>query len=373
MNIIIIRKECGSHKGGAERYCLSLIKGLKQYNHNVIFMGNYCDDEVKKYAQFIKVENINWGSSISNLSFHTYIQNNLKRYKNYKVYSLARTYPVNIYRVTDPLHIHHININYNHGIKKIWTNISIRHKLLLHLELKTIKTAKRIITISNLDKKLVTKYYNVDPQIIRVIYNGVDQKLFNPKVKIFRNEIRQKLGIDSDITCYLFPSMDFKRKGLDVLLTALSHITFPFVLLVAGSGPIKKYKHKAKELGISDKVLFLGRYKDINKLYGACDLMVLPTTYDPFGNVHLEALACGVPVITTTQAGGSEIVFHNKTGYIMKNYFDVDELVYYLNDFEKQRDIWPLWGNNARESVKKFTIENNIKQTIQVLDDITHG
>ncbi len=373
MNIIIIRKECGSHKGGAERYCLSLIKGLKQYTNNIIFMGNYCDDEVKRYAKFIKIKNINWGSFISNLSFHKYIQNTIKEYKDYIIYSLSRTYPVDIYRITDPLHIHHININYNSGIKKLWPNISIRHKLLLNLELKTIKMAKRIITISNLDKKLVTKYYNIDPQKIKVIYNGVDQQLFNPKVKIFRNEIRQKLGIDLDITCYLFPSMDFKRKGLDVLLNALSHITFPFMLLVAGNGPIKKYKHRAKELGILDKILFLGRYKDIDKLYGACDLMVLPTTYDPFGNVHLEALACGVPVITTAQAGGSEIVFHNKTGYIMKNYFDVDELVYYLNDFEKQRDRWTVWCHNARESIKEFTIENNIKQTIQILDDITHG
>ncbi len=370
MNIIIIRKECGIHKGGAERYCLTLIKGLKKLNHNVILIGEFCDTETQRYVDFIPVKSKSLLSSISNLRFHKEVQKRLVNYKDYIIYSLSRTYPVDIYRVTDPLHIHHITINYNNKFKKIWTNISYRHRVLLDLEYKSLKNAKLIITISKLDKKLVESYYHINPKKIKVIYNGVDQHLFTLKVKDFRKTVRQQLGINNKVTCYLFPAMDFKRKGLNTLLLALTNIKFPFKLLVAGNGPIKKYKKKAKQLGIADKIIFLGRCKDIEKLYGACDLMVLPTTYDPFGNVHLEALACGLPVLTTAQAGGSEIVIPNKTGYIMKDCFSVEELVNYLNDFESKKHLWPNWSIAASKSIKNFTIERNIKQNIELLKQI---
>ncbi|MBW2082397.1 MAG: glycosyltransferase family 4 protein, partial [Deltaproteobacteria bacterium] len=56
-----------------------------------------------------------------------------------------------------------------------------------------------------------------------------------------------------------------------------------------------------------NRVRFLGKRKDINFLYGGADLMVFPAEYEPFGSVHLEALACGLPVLTTEEVGGSEV------------------------------------------------------------------
>lgn len=95
--------------------------------------------------------------------------------------------------------------------------------------------------------------------------------------------------------------------------------------------------------------------------------MVLPATYDPFGNVHLEALACGLPVLTTAQAGGAEVVRPGETGYVLNS---VDELEAALRDFEFRRDLWPQWRKHARISIKSFTPRRNAMQTAKLLSEL---
>lgn len=372
LEVAIIRRECGKGRGGAERYCHGLCTGLKDLGHRVFLLAETCDEDLKGPAEFVplKVRKIN--SVAKNLSFHQAAQKALLRFPNAVSYALSRTWPVDAFRITDPLHAHTLALRYRSYLKRLWTKLSPRHRVLLGLEKSVLSPegSRYVVTISDLDKDLVQRYYGVSPERIHVIYNGVDQDVFNPVVRQRRSIVRKSLGIGEDITCYIFPAMDFRRKGLAVLLKTLSKLNFSWELIVAGQDKDVRFRKQAMEFGIASRVHFLGRREDIQDLYGASDLLVLPTTYDPFGNVHLEALACGLPVLTTAQAGGAEIVKPGQTGHVMRDSNSVDELEAALRDFESRRDQWPQWRKQARISIKSFTLQRNAMQTAELLSEL---
>jgi UDP-glucose:(heptosyl)LPS alpha-1,3-glucosyltransferase len=96
--------------------------------------------------------------------------------------------------------------------------------------------------------------------------------------------------------------------------------------LVVGQGSSAAFVRRAKSLGIANRVTFTGRQSSIQRFYGAADLFVLPTIYEPFPNVNLEAMACGTPVITTATAGGAEIVHEESNGYLIPDAWAINEL-----------------------------------------------
>jgi UDP-glucose:(heptosyl)LPS alpha-1,3-glucosyltransferase len=281
---------------------------------------------------------------------------------------------VDAFRITDPLHAHTLALRYRTSLKRLWAKLSPRHRVLLGLEKSVIspKGSRYVVTISELDRDLVQRYYGVSPERIRVIYNGVDQDVFSPEVRKRRGIVRENLGLGEDVTCYIFPAMDFRRKGLSVLLKVLSRLSFSWELLVAGQDKEVPYRKEADRLGITSRVHFLGRHRDIQDLYGASDLLVLPTTYDPFGNVHLEALACGLPVLTTAQAGGAEAVKPGRTGYVIRDSDSIDELEAALIEFESRREQWPEWRKQAHISIKSFTLQKNAMETAELLSELAH-
>jgi UDP-glucose:(heptosyl)LPS alpha-1,3-glucosyltransferase len=129
-------------------------------------------------------------------------------------------------------------------------------------------------------------------------------------------------------------------------------------LLVAGRGNPRGYK--------SGRVQFLGEVVDLVPVYAAADIFILPTIYDPFSNACLEALASGLPVITTRSNGFSEIIENGVHGSI------VDP----ANDVEGLRDAILFWSDKARRSsarsiimerAAQFDIAKNVEQTLAIL------
>ncbi len=371
--VAVIRPRCGNRAGGAERYCMMLVSGLIDAGMEVIFIGNHIDPELAGEVRFIELSRPRGPSGFRNYAFHQEVQRALARFPRAVSYSLSRTYPVDIYRVTDPLHLYHLYLNYRSPFKRLWARLSLRHRLLLSLERELLKTeggCRAIVAISRLDARLLRELYGIGDERIHVIYNGVDLELFSPGSTEDSTAVRRSLGIGTQETIYLFAGMDFRRKGLETAIRSMAGLNHPCRLLVAGSGKERGYRSLAASLGVADKVLFLGRVADMPPLYRAADILVLPTTYDPFGNVHLEALACGLPVITTKQAGGAEVVSHGRTGYIMQDAGSPEELSGLLKEFEACREQWPIWRRLARQSVKDFTLEGNIQRNLELISEV---
>jgi UDP-glucose:(heptosyl)LPS alpha-1,3-glucosyltransferase len=182
------------------------------------------------------------------------------------------------------------------------------HRLVLALEARVFARTPQIVAIAHRGKAEIERLYGVAARRVRVVYNGVDLERFHPdRAAAHRAAARAEAGLTADDHVLLFAGSGFERKGLDTALEGLSRLPATR-LVVIGRGDERRYREMAARLSIEPRVSWLGVRADLERWYGAADALVLPTRYEPFGNVHLEALASGLPVVTTTAAGGAEVV-----------------------------------------------------------------
>ena len=157
---------------------------------------------------------------------------------------------------------------------------------------------------------------------VHVIRNGLDLQLHNPTRRTERRQpARTRLGLAGDALVYLFISNNFRLKGLHDLIDALPEtrrrLAHPICLLVVGRGDARSFEHQAGARGVSDLIRFEGSASDLLDYYAAADALVHPTYYDACSNVCLEAMACGLPVVTTRNDGASEVMEDGKGAVIL--------------------------------------------------------
>ena len=184
------------------------------------------------------------------------------------------------------------------------------HRLLLSLERRVFTRTPEIVAISRRGAEEIAKLYGVPAARLTVIYNGVDLQRYHPDNRArFRAAARGEARLAPDRWLVLFAGSGFERKGLATTIEALARLDDRGAqLVVVGKGDTRPYADLAGRLGVADRIGWLGARPDIERWYAAADALALPTRYEPFGNVHLEALASGLPVVTTTAAGGAEVV-----------------------------------------------------------------
>jgi UDP-glucose:(heptosyl)LPS alpha-1,3-glucosyltransferase len=201
------------------------------------------------------------------------------------------------------------------------------HAAVLALERRifTLRAARHVVAISRRDRAEIVSLYDTPPDRVSLVYNGVDQARFHPDNRArFGAATRQSLGVDAGAWVVLFAGSGFERKGLGPLLEGVARLPDRrWRLLVAGKGRAEPYRLQAARLEIERQVLWLGARPDIDRLYAAADVVALPARYEPFGNVHLEALASGVPMLTSARAGGAELVRCAENGWVIQDPFPV--------------------------------------------------
>jgi UDP-glucose:(heptosyl)LPS alpha-1,3-glucosyltransferase len=202
-----------------------------------------------------------------------------------------------------------------------WADVKLHHRLLCALEARIfhLQSARHIVAISRRGKAEIERLYATSPERVSLVYNGVDLERFHPDDRArFGLATRDALGLAADSWVILFVGSGFERKGLRPLLEGLGRVDDARCqLVVAGRGDTRPYRGLARRVGIGDRVTWVGPYRDVERLYAAADVVALPALYEPFGNVHLEALAAGVPVLTSARAGGSELIDCGRNGWVV--------------------------------------------------------
>jgi GT2 family glycosyltransferase/glycosyltransferase involved in cell wall biosynthesis len=234
---------------------------------------------------------------------------------------------------------------------------------------------QRIITNSALVRRQVLEEYRLLPEMVEVVYNGVDLARFAPLPPGEREAVRRGLGIGVDAPVVLFAANNFCRKGLATLLRALAAVrrVLPEVsLVVAGGGAEGPFRRLTGRLGVQGAVHFVGRRADIHRLYPASDIFVLPTLYDPCANVCLEALACGTPAITTLTNGAAEFIRPGETGYVLADASDHEGLARLLLHFFLRAERRRM-GEEARLSMEAFTPEAHVDRLEAVLAKVARA
>jgi UDP-glucose:(heptosyl)LPS alpha-1,3-glucosyltransferase len=288
--------------------------------------------------------------------------------------TLSRIWYQDIYRVGDPLFIHWLRSHPPNMVDRVLGHVNPKQRTMLSLERKIFRAPRlrKIIAISRLDRELLGRYYGVPGDKVRVIYNGVDHGRFNPRSREHRREVLGGLGVPENKVVLLFVGMDFKRKGLAYLIEALpqlgGELRHVHCLVVSRDNP-KKYRRLARKSGVDGSITFASATPDIEKIYGAVDIFVFPTLYDPFANVHLEALASGLPVITTASAGGSEIIEEGVNGYVLSEPQDTEKMarciLELLDPLTRRR-----MSECALKSVKDFTVARNTREVAALYEEV---
>ena len=212
-------------------------------------------------------------------------------------------------------------------------------------------SARRIISVSHRVKDELHECLEIPRELITVVPNGVDTNVFAPEpprgtVDVLDEEDLR--GVRKG-PVFLFVGYEFDRKGLAPAMRGLvSSGLEDAELWVAGSADRSAYERLAADLGIAERVRFLGHKSDIARYFRAADAFVLPTAYEAFELVSLEALASGVPLIVSTRAGAAEVLEGPAREYLIDDPRDWREVGSHMRRFADQRDQWPEMRDRAR-------------------------
>jgi UDP-glucose:(heptosyl)LPS alpha-1,3-glucosyltransferase len=237
-----------------------------------------------------------------------------------------------------------------------------------------IRPVRKVVAISKLVRDEIHEYYSYPLDRIQVIYSGVNCEEFCPRIsERFRDSMRQTLGyMDSDFVM-IFVANEFRRKGLQTIFQAMTLLSDQKIrLLVVGKDNPVHFQSMAHNLGILDQVQFLGSRSDLNQLYGASDCFVFPTQYEAFGLVITEAMASGLPVVVSAQAGAAELIEDGVDGLLLQNPRDANELATKLQSLEQKARRNEI-SLAARKKALQFTWDHLAFQHKSLYEELTGG
>lgn len=367
MRLALIKKRFSFH-GGAERYLQTLIKNFKKAGHEIHVFANKWSNE--EGIIFHKINILSFGSFLSTITFNRNVKKALKKKVGPDcIISFERTTCQDIYRAGDGCHAEWLEIRSKTEpfYKRLSFKINPLHISLLNLEKNLFSNTGLIVANSKMVKEQIIRYYAVPDERITIIYNGVDLKRFTPENKDnSRDTLRKNFGISEDSKTLLFVGSGFERKGLKTLIDSIPLLKKDdFKVMVIGKGNAKKYKILAERQSISEKIIFLKPQKKIEKFYAAADLFILPTLYDPFSNAALEAMASGLPVITTKNNGVAELIESGHEGFVLNDIFDPRELA---DKIYLTLGNLKAMGEKARRKAEKYPIESAAEEFIGILN-----
>jgi UDP-glucose:(heptosyl)LPS alpha-1,3-glucosyltransferase len=205
-------------------------------------------------------------------------------------------------------------------------------------------TTPFLVAVSETVKDDIRKYYNRD-RGVSVITPGVDTTWFNPSwVAQSREKVRREERIPEDDMVIVFIGSEFRRKGLDDLVPAIGN---GMRLLIVGKGERKRhYQRMIKRCGHSDKVHFKGHSDDVRRYLAAADVVVLPSLSEAFGMSIMEGMACGHPVVTSSNTGVSALIENGLNGFTFQNPSELPRILRRLSDPVERRRL----GERARKT-----------------------
>lgn len=373
LKIALVHKQY-IYQGGTERDFVDLSYFLANNGHEVHIYTSFIDEKLcDSKINYHKVAG--WGKHFGIDKF-IFAKSSFKEIKKNKfdiIQTFSRLGYGDVIRIGGGCHdiyLKHLIDNIENDLykyfKKFKHKISISDNFTRFYEKKDFaNNYSKIIAISKQIKKEIKSEYDVSEEDIEINYNGVDIDKFNPKNRnIYREEIMKKFNLKNSNLNLLFLGSGFKRKGLDYVFESIKDLK-SINLLVVGKGNISKYKTKAEKMGISSKVIFVGPVEKVEKYYAGSDAFIFPTIYEPFGKVITEAMASGLPVITTEIAGASELIDNQKDGFVIDKPEDVNTIQHYISLLYNESYRNEV-SKAARRKAEKYSLENYFQNYLDI-------
>jgi len=326
--------------GGMSVYVRELARELGRAGHRVdIFtrLQNHRSESVKALNENVRLIHLNIGNTmpLSKLELYPYLKHLLRALENFKTsqgihYDLVHSH----YWLSGRLgqyaqtrwHVPHVIMFHTLGGVKNTTGIGEREPdLRIATEKDVSRTCDRVLAATQREREQLIRYYDVEPEKIGVVPCGVNLNLFRPSDK---SSARRQLGFDGNEAIVLYVGRFDPLKGIQRLIAAMTYLT-PYqplrLVLVGGDGnhtaEAQNLRNLSDRLGLQNVVTFAGRIRQdrLPPYYRAADVLAVPSHYESFGLVGLEALACGTPVVATRVGAMERILQPGVTGNIVAN------------------------------------------------------
>lgn len=355
MKLALIRRQY-SATGGAELYLQRLVAELIRRGHEVHLFAESWTADIAGVA----IHQVVGGGSRAERPrrFAVAVQEQLQRQTFDCVFSLERTLKQDVYRAGDG--VHRVWLERRRQFASWWRQPFIGaggfHRTMKELEAATFDPANtgRIIVNSEMVKREILEHFPFPAERIHLVRNGVEVAKF---ARGNRAATRARFGVRDDEFLLLFVGSGWERKGLKLLLQALElpeMAKHNLKLLVVGKG--------SPPARVPENVIFAGAMTDVEEAYSAGDLFVFPPIYEPASNVVIEALAAGLPVVTSAQNGASELIDGETNGCVVADPSDLEALAAAILHWHARKLRLPPPPGDS------LSLERNVTDTLAVLE-----
>ena len=328
MKLAIVRRRLAPH-GGAERFIENIVQALDDTRVEATLISESEGAGLVRRGQVLQLPSCAGSRSRRHRIFQNVVTDTLSRYAFDVIQSHERIVNAHIFRAGDGVHAAWVDRLSRE--RSWWRRRAMEfdrfHRHLIETERKMARQTDMIfVANSQMVARELTNWLDLPASRIRTIENGVDLSAFRPPTPKQRAGARARFKLPPDEQVVAFVGGGFERKGAFPLVRALATGSLRGkAALIAGhdkrSGSLDTLIRK---LGLESRVTVLGPVAGAVRVFHASDVFVLPTLYDPMPNAAVEAIACGLPVVTTPEAGIAEVVAEHGAGSVCGR--DIEDL-----------------------------------------------
>ncbi len=371
MRRVVLLKSRAKNHGGLEKYASRIAGAFLEEGDRVSILTTGKGDPQLEVPVF-GTKTVPWPAFIRMDQFDWFVADWLKKNGADLVFGMDRNRFQTHFRAGNGVHAAYLKSRFQ--TDPLWKACICRfnplHRKILELEEAAFENPnlQKLFTNSEMVKGQILEHYSTDPAKIEVIHNGVEWHEMEGDFKNWEKEREaglKKWNLDPTHFHFLFIGNGYSRKGLDRLLLALSLMKEkPFHLSVIGKdNRIDAYRMQVEKLKLKERVRFFGVSGEIRSFYQMADCLVIPSFYDPFANVTVEALAMGLFVVSSKHNGGHEILNANN-GAIIEELRSPDAMIAALQKaLEKGKD--QKRALLIRESVRHLDFSNQLKKLMR--------
>jgi UDP-glucose:(heptosyl)LPS alpha-1,3-glucosyltransferase len=227
-----------------------------------------------------------------------------------------------------------------------------------------------VIAVSEKVRQDLGQYYG-RTQSVTVMHHGVDLERFNPRQRLrYRDSARRELGVAEGELVALY--VGDLQKGAAPAIEAIA-CTEGIRLLLVSRSRTNSYQRLAAALGVADRITFCPATDQIERIYAAADVLLFPTVYDAFGMVITEAMAMGLPVITSRAAGAAELIEHERDGLLVDGAGDPQKLSLALRRLAVDPRLRENLAARARQTIEAYTWDRVAEETMKIYRRVLNG
>lgn len=341
--------------GGIERAAFALTSELLNAGHEIVVYASTFEGLSHLRLSYTHVPALPWKTSAALLTFRYASRRMLRTADADLIHAQGIEAGMRDVVTAHSCHRAGMEVRKKIGRTIVSPNLHIADTLRLMSERDAFRRGhyKKIIAVSHGLKREIMEYYGTPEEDIVVIPNGYDPGEFFPVSPGEKIALRKKLGYDGDAFLLLFVGNEFERKGLALVIEALSSTGKSDIqLLVAGRDNPAPYMAYAQKLGVGPRIRFVGLQTELPVLYQASDCFIMPTFHEAFPIVGIEAAACGLPLLVTKVSGVEEYLRDGVNGSFIDR--SVDDITPKILALYARRPLQSRLAGQIREEMKEY-------------------